>query len=194
MLKQIQYRYTNYMATLYTIGHSNRTLNVFLELLKTYHITHLVDVRSIPASRQLPWFNQSNLQKVLPKHNICYSHMKDLGGFRHAKRDSTNQGWHNAAFRGFADYMQTPVFFAALKKLNHLLTKKHRVVIMCAEAVPWRCHRSLIADAEVIRGVKVVDILSETTIREHDLTPFALVDRSKRPIQLFYPASQLTLL
>lgn len=173
------------MPILYTVGHSNHTLDEFLELLHTYQITHLVDIRTIPRSRHVPWFNKNSLKNALHKNKIAYSHMAKLGGLRHANKNSVNPGWKNASFRGFADYMQTPIFFEGLKELNSLI-KKECVAIMCAEAVPWRCHRSLIADAEVVRKIKVLDILSKTSLRAHKLTDFAVVDKNKKPIQIFY--------
>lgn len=175
------------MTTLYTIGHSNRSLEAFIEILKAHKITHLVDIRTIPKSRRMPWFNQDELAASLRKVHIHYHHLAALGGLRHAKKDSINIGWHNTSFRGFADYMQTAEFFHGLKELNALLKKPHKVAIMCAEAVPWRCHRSLIGDAEIIRHIRVFDIFSKTNKREHELTDFAKVDRSKRPIQITYP-------
>ena len=178
------------MATLYTIGHSNRSLHDFLEILIAHNITDLIDVRSIPKSRNVPWFNKNMLEKALRKINIHYEHLPELGGLRHAKKDSENMGWRNTSFRGFADYMQTQVFFAGLKKLNTLLKKPNRVAIMCAEAVPWRCHRSLIADAETIRHIRVLDIFSKTTIHRHVLTSFAVVNRKKRPMRIIYRNSK----
>ena len=175
------------MPTLYTIGHSSRPLEEFLEMLHAHQITHVVDVRTIPKSRHVPWSNESELKTSLHKEKIIYTHMKELGGLRRAKKDSINQSWHNASFRGFADYMQTREFYAGLKKLNRLLKRNNKVVIMCAEAVPWRCHRSLIADAEIIRGTNVLHIMSRTSVHPHELTAFAVVDRSKRPIKIFYP-------
>lgn len=180
------------MATLYTIGHSNHSLEEFLEILKAYQIKILVDVRTVPKSRYVPWFNQTALKKSLAKEKIIYKHMAALGGLRKTNPNSINQGWHNSSFRGFADYMQTPEFFSALKQLNELIKGHQHVAIMCAEAVPWRCHRSLISDAEVVRNVKVIEIFSKTNAHEHKLTAFAVVDRSKRPIQLYYPASAQT--
>ena len=117
--------------------------------------------------------------------------MPALGGLRHTQKNSINKGWRNSSFRGYADYMQTPEFYAALKALNKMLTRKNRVAIMCAEAVPWRCHRSLIGDAEVVRGIKVLDIMSKTNIHIHELTDFAVVNRKKRPIQIYYPVDTL---
>lgn len=176
------------MPKLYTIGHSTHTLKEFLEILAAYEITHIVDVRSIPKSRHVPWFNENTFKKSLHKVKIAYTHLSKLGGLRRTSKDSINMGWHNASFRGFADYMQTPEFFSGLKELNSIIKKNHRVAIMCAEAVPWRCHRSLIADAEIIRHYSVWEIMSKTSARPHKLTDFAKVDRTKRPIQLYYPS------
>src|SRR5947199_212609 len=117
------------MATLYTIGHSNRSLKEFIEILKAHKISHLIDVRTIPKSRRMPWFNQEALAVSLRKVNIHYRHLKTLGGLRHAQKDSPNQGWHNASFRGFADYMQTAEFFQGLKILNSMLKNTRKVAI-----------------------------------------------------------------
>ena len=174
------------MPRLFTIGHSNHSLDEFLNILNAHKITHLVDVRTIPKSRRMPWFNQTALQKSLRKVKISYLHIPQLGGLRPAKKDSINVGWNNPSFRGFADYMQTPAFYSGLKELNQLINKNNRVVIMCAEALPWRCHRSLIADAELARHFVVWDIFSKTSLRQHQLTRFALIDRTKRPIQIYY--------
>lgn len=175
------------MPKLYTIGHSNRSIEEFLHLLQAHDIKRIVDVRTIPKSRKLPWFNQDALQAALAKVNIDYLHIKNLGGLRHAKKDSINQAWRNDSFRGYADYMQTKEFFLGVKELNALLKDGKKTAVMCAEAVPWRCHRSLIADAELVRGVRVLDIISATSVRSHELTSFAVIDRSKRPIQIVYP-------
>lgn len=175
------------MSKLYTIGHSTRSLEEFIALLHDYKITHLVDIRTVPKSRHVPWFNEKELSAALRKERINYSHMIELGGLRHSHKDSINQGWHNASFRGFADYMQTSEFYAGLKKLNQLIKGSGKVAIMCAEAVPWRCHRSLIADAEIVRGIVVFHIISATNALAHKLTQFAVVDRKKRPIKIYYP-------
>jgi len=175
------------MATLYTIGHSNHSLEEFLELLNHYQIGQLVDVRSMPRSRYVPWFNKEKLSNSLKKHKIHYLHLGELGGLRHSKKDSINTGWNNKSFRGYADYMQTPEFFNGLKNLNALLKSGKKVAIMCAEAVPWRCHRSMIGDAEIIRGIKVLDILTTKVIKPHILTSFAVIDRSTKPIRIYYP-------
>jgi uncharacterized protein (DUF488 family) len=177
------------MATLYTIGHSDRTLEEFVALLQVYNIKQVIDIRSIPKSRHVPWTNEKDLSRSLGKVKISYIHLASLGGLRSTHKDSINQAWINASFRGFADYMQTPEFFQGLKTLNALI-KKTRTVIMCAEAVPWRCHRSLIGDAEIIRGIKVLDIMSLATTHQHELTKFAVVDRTKRPIKIYYPKEE----
>lgn len=175
------------MPTLYTIGHSNRSLKDFLALLKAHGIQQIIDVRTVPQSRKMPWFGKDKLSKSLQQHKIGYKHFPTLGGFRHTHKDSINVGFHHASFRGFADYMQTKAFYAGLKKLNLSLKNKRKIAIMCAEALPWRCHRSLIADAEIIRGIKVLDIMSKTNLHKHELTSFAKVDRTRRPMKLYYP-------
>lgn len=175
------------MPKLYTIGHSTHTLQEFLEILNAHNITHIVDIRTIPKSRYVPWFDENTLKEGLNKVNISYTHISALGGLRKTNKDSINQGWHNASFRGYADYMQTSEFYAGLKELNQLIKRKQKVAIMCAEALPWRCHRSLIADAETIRGLTVLDIMSRTSLHLHKLTSFAVIDRSKRPIKIYYP-------
>lgn len=175
------------MFKLFTIGHSNRTLEDFLDLLKEQHIRHLVDVRTIPKSRHVAWSNQGNLYLALARDHIKYTHLPELGGLRKTNPHSINLGWHNSSFRGFADYMQTKEFYLGLKKLNKIIKEESPAVIMCAEAVPWRCHRSLIADAEVIRGVEVYNIISANAIQPHHLTTFAVVNRKKRPMQVYYP-------
>lgn len=174
------------MPSLYTIGHSTRTLDEFIALLKANKIACVVDVRSIPKSRKFPWFNKDKLEIALTKEKILYVHMQKLGGLRHAKKDSINQAWHNISFRGFADYMQTKEFYLALKALNNLI-KDTRTVVMCAEAVPWRCHRSLIADAEYIRNIKVLHIIKNNYLLKHQLTVFAEVNRKRKPLQVYYP-------
>lgn len=175
------------MPILYTIGHSTHTLQKFLDILHAHQITQIVDVRTIPKSRRVPWFNGKELTASLRKEKIAYTHMPKLGGLRRTTKNSINMEWRNTSFRGFADYMQTPEFFEGLKELNKLIKKENKVAIMCAEAVPWRCHRSLIADAEVVRHVVVWEIMSKTSIHAHKLTTFAVVNRKKRPIQIYYP-------
>ncbi len=157
-----------------TIGHSTRPIEDFVHLLDTHGVKRLVDVRTVPRSRHNPQFNKDSLPKSLRSAGIAYTHMPGLGGLRHPRKDSTNLGWRNAGFRGFADYMQTPEFRQALEKLI-AMAEKERVAIMCAEAVPWRCHRSLIADALLVRAVRVEEISSLTRTQPHRLTPFAHV-------------------
>ena len=165
-----------------TIGHSTRPAVEFVHLLKAHGVERLVDVRTIPRSRHNPQFNRDQLPRTLHSARIHYRHMPGLGGLRHARPDSINGAWRNASFRGFADYMQTPGF---QENLDHLieLAKREQVAIMCAEAVPWRCHRSLIADALLARGIEVREISSATATRLHLLTPFAQVNGT----QVTYP-------
>jgi Protein of unknown function, DUF488 len=167
-----------------TVGHSTRTLKEFVALLLAHGVNQLTDIRTIPRSRHNPQFNRDALPRPLQKAGICYRHIAGLGGLRHARRDSINAGWRNASFRGFADYMQTPEFQEALEQLIQL-AQKRRTAIMCAEAVPWRCHRSLIGDALLVRGFRVEEIASPTRTRPHTLTPWARV----RGKQLSYPAN-----
>jgi uncharacterized protein (DUF488 family) len=175
------------MPTLYTIGHSTHTLQEFIEILHAYKITHIIDIRTIPKSRHVPWFNREKLQASLKRDNVSYTHMVELGGLRRADNNSINLGWRNKCFRGYADYMQTAEFYSALKKLNFFLKGNENVAIMCAEAVPWRCHRSLIADAESIRGIKVMHIISKTSIHRHSLTSFAVLNKNEKLFQIYYP-------
>jgi len=167
-----------------TIGHSTRPLNEFLGLLDAHGVECVVDVRTIPRSRRNPQFNSDALEDSLRKAHIGYVHKKPLGGLRHPKKDSINTGWRNDGFRGYADYMQTGEFDAALVELIEF-TRTKRCAIMCAEAVPWRCHRSLISDALVIRKVAVEHIMSRALREPHALTPFALV----RGVRITYPNS-----
>jgi len=163
---------------LYTIGHSTRPIDEFLDLLFAYDVELLVDVRTIPKSRQNPQFNRESLCESLENAKIAYEHMASLGGLRKAKKDSPNIGWRNPSFQGFADYMQTDSFLQGLEDLMQL-ARARRTAIMCSEAVPWRCHRSLIADALLIRGWQVDEIIGLKSCREHKLTPFAKVQGLK---------------
>jgi len=172
---------------IFTVGHSTRSIEEFEDLLLAHGVEQLVDVRTIPRSRHNPQFNGDSLLGSLKKARIRYRHMPGLGGLRHARRDSINSGWHNASFRGFADYMQTPDFENALDELIRI-AEARPTAIMCAEAVPWRCHRSLIADALLVRGIGVVEIASRTQTRPHTLTPWACVKRKR----LTYPAPPAT--
>jgi uncharacterized protein (DUF488 family) len=176
-------------GTIFTVGHSTLPIARFIELLRTYGIAHLVDIRTIPASRRNPQFGSDALKASLAAAAIEYTHMPALGGLRHARKDSPNAGWRNESFRGYADYMQTGEFAEALEGLIRMGREK-RTAIMCAEAVPWRCHRSLVADALEIRQVPVIEILSETSHRPHRLTPFARVEGTS----ITYPPEQPDLL
>ncbi len=158
--------------TIHTIGHSTHSAEEFLEILKAHGIELLVDVRTIPKSRHNPQFNSDPLEKGLKANGLDYMLMPGLGGLRHAKKDSVNQAWRNASFRGFADYMQTEEFEESLLKLINIAGVQ-KTVIMCAEAVPWRCHRSLIGDALLVRGISVMDIMSKSSVKEHKMTPWA---------------------
>jgi uncharacterized protein (DUF488 family) len=166
---------------LFSIGHSTRTIEGFISLLKAYDIAEVVDIRTVPRSRHNPQFNRENLPDTLKAADIGYVHMAELGGLRHAKHNSSNMGWRNASFRGF-DYMQTQEFEEALQTLIQLAREK-RIALMCAEAVPWRCHHSLIADALLIRNIRVKHIMSPTRSQTHRLTPFAEVEG----IRITYP-------
>jgi hypothetical protein len=159
----------------FTVGHSTRPIEEFIRLLKAYEVEELVDVRTIPRSRHNPQFNSETLSNSLKMAEVFYVHMPALGGLRHTTQASINTGWRNTSFRGFADYMQTPQFEKALRELMQL-AKKQRLTLMCAEAVPWRCHRSLIADALLARGVPVEHIMSLTSLQPHKLTPFAHIE------------------
>jgi uncharacterized protein (DUF488 family) len=169
-----------------TIGHSTRTLDEFIGLLQAHAVSRVVDVRTIPRSRHNPQFNKDSLPDTLRKAGLEYVHMPGLGGLRHAKADSRNLGWRNASFRGYADYMQTQEFAGSLEELIRL-ARQGRIALMCAEAMPWRCHRSLIADALTVRGIRTEDIMSPTCRQIHALTPFAKV----RGTTVTYPAEDL---
>ncbi|MGC2423216.1 MAG: DUF488 domain-containing protein [Nitrospirota bacterium] len=166
-----------------TIGHSIRTIDEFLGLVKAHGIETVVDVRTVPRSRHNPQFNRDTLPASLKANEIDYVHMAGLGGLRHARKDSQNMGWRNTSFRGFADYMQTEEFKTSLQELIEL-SKTRRMAIMCAEAVPWRCHRSLIADALTVRCIEVEHIIGPVRLQEHRLTPFARVEGGS----ITYPA------
>jgi uncharacterized protein (DUF488 family) len=171
------------MPVVLTIGHSTLTWKDFLEILRAHRVKRVIDVRSIPRSRHNPQFNRETLSTKLRAARIGYVYLRRLGGLRHARRDSLNVGWRNASFRGFADYMQTSEFDAGLHRLMKLAGQK-RSAIMCAEAVPWRCHRSLIADALTVRGIQVDDIMSMKRSQVHSIIPFARVQGHR----ITYPA------
>lgn len=168
-----------------TIGHSTRTLETFIHLLQTYDVKQVVDVRTVPRSRHHPQFNRETLPDDLKAIGIGYLHMPGLGGLRRPRPDSANMGWRNASFRGFADYMETAEFENHLSKLIKLAQRK-RIALMCAEALPWRCHRSLIADALEVRGIRAVHIIGSTHLQPHRVTPFAHVDGTS----LIYPSEK----
>jgi uncharacterized protein (DUF488 family) len=158
-----------------TIGHSNRSLEEFVAMLRAHGVERLVDVRTVPRSRHNPQFNLDALPGSLAEAGIEHRHMAGLGGLRHARKDSRNTGWQNASFRGYADYMETPEFESNLRELIDLGAER-RTAIMCAESVPWRCHRSLIADALTARGIAVAHIMSATKANPHKMTSFARVE------------------
>ena len=162
------------LSTIWTIGHSTRPIGEFTDLLRAHGINLLVDVRTVPRSRHNPQFNSDSLAESLKKVGLDLIHMPALGGLRKARKDSINDGWRNASFRGYADYMQTDEFCRALETLI-ADSRLQPTAIMCAEAVPWRCHRSLIADALASRGWTVRHILSPVKADEHRLTPFAII-------------------
>jgi uncharacterized protein (DUF488 family) len=159
-------------VVVFTVGHSTRPLEDFIDLLRAHGVRRVVDVRTIPRSRHNPQFNRDRLSPALRRARIHYRHMPGLGGLRRPRRDSTNMGWRNASFRGYADYMQTSTFRDNLDRCI-ALAKRERVVLMCAEALPWRCHRSLIADALLVRGIEASEIASRVRARPHSLTPWA---------------------
>ena len=172
------------MISIYTIGHSTRPIEEFLAILKEYNIAQLVDIRTIPKSLRNPQYGQDNLQESLETAGIKYIYMKDLGGLRPSTHLTINDGWKNKSFQNYADYMQSETFKQAVEELLEI-SKINVTAMMCAEAVPWRCHRRLVGDALIVRGVKVWDIFGENNVREHTMTPFAVV--YDRDIQ--YPKS-----
>jgi uncharacterized protein (DUF488 family) len=171
-----------------TVGHSTHPVEDFIHILEAHNIRRVVDVRTIPKSRHNPQFNRESLSASLHRVGIDYRHLPRLGGLRHPRKDSINTGWRNASFRGYADYMQSPEFRESLNDLIELASGVP-TAIMCAEAVPWRCHRSLIADALVARGIPAMEILSATKSQPHALTSFAQVEGQ----QVTYPAKASSL-
>lgn len=168
-----------------TIGHSTRTLEDFISLLREYGVQKVVDIRTIPRSRHNPQFNREELPNSLKAVGIGYLQLSGLGGLRHSVPDSQNTGWRNLSFRGFADYMQKEEFEKSLQELIEL-AETERLALMCAEAVPWRCHRSLIADALSVRGVQVKHILSSTSLQSHKITPLAKINGTR----ITYPSEE----
>ena len=175
-------------GAVFTVGHSTMPIERFIALLQTYGVKRLVDIRSAPRSRHNPQFNDTSLAESLTARQIEWVHIQALGGLRRAHKDSPNTGWRNESFRGYADYMQGEEFRDALETLIRM-SRQERAAIMCAEAVPWRCHRSLVADALTVRGIPAVEILSESSYRMHKLTPFARVEGTR----ITYPPGQATL-
>jgi uncharacterized protein (DUF488 family) len=175
-------------VTLWTIGHSNRPLDALIAMLRAHGVEVLVDVRTVPRSRYNPQFNRETLPGELAEAGIEYRHMPELGGLRKPRKDSTNTGWRNDSFRGYADYMQTAEFERNVSELMALAAER-RVAIMCAEAVPWRCHRSLISDAVTARGGEVRHIMSADKADAHRMTSFARVEGTR----VTYPPESLGL-
>jgi uncharacterized protein (DUF488 family) len=168
---------------IFTIGHSTRPIPEFARLLQSHGVELLVDIRTIPKSRHNPQYGGARLRASLARRKIGYRHLAELGGLRKPMGDSVNTGWRNRSFRGYADHMQSPEFHAALEKLLEL-ARGVKIAIMCAEAVPWRCHRNLVADTLVARGIPVAHIMSETRATPHRITPWARVKSGR----VTYPA------
>ena len=175
-------------VTVYTVGHSNRLQESLFGILRAHGIECLADVRTVPRSRHNPQFNAEALEKTLPEAGIAYVRLTRLGGLRKPRKDSRNLAWRNDSFRGYADYMETPEFEKGIAELM-ALARDRRPAIMCAEAVYFRCHRSLIADALLCRGVATIHLLDARQAAEHRLTPFAWIEGG-RPT---YPAEQVSL-
>lgn len=175
------------MAKLFSIGHSTRGIDEFIELLKTHAITQLVDIRTIPKSRHNPQYGQEELERSLSQNAITYIYIGKLGGLRSSHKNSSNDAWRNKSFRNYADHMQTDEFKQGLDELIRL-SRAANTAIMCAEAVPWRCHRSLVSDALLIRDLPVVEIIGKGATRQHTLTSFAVVDGT----EITYPKSDVT--
>jgi len=177
------------VGTIFTVGHSNVSIEAFLALLRAYDIERLADIRTVPRSRHNPQFNSDALASTLAANDKDYRPLPALGGLRHPRKNSPNTGWRNESFRGYADYMQTPSFSEGLEQLIDM-SRIRRTAIMCAEAVPWRCHRSLVADALVVRGIVVIEILTQTSWQPHALTSFAHAEGTN----VTYPPVQRVLL
>jgi uncharacterized protein (DUF488 family) len=166
------------MSTVHTIGHSTRPVEDFIARLRELGITCVVDIRTVPKSRHNPQYWHDALETSLAEAGLDYTHVKELGGLRKRRPDSVNTQWRNASFQGYADHMGTEEFERGLARLLEM-AKEESPVIMCAEAVPWRCHRSLVGDALVVRGVSVLDIIGDSAPKEHTLTSFAVVDGTR---------------
>jgi len=161
---------------IYTIGHSTRSLDELVHLLAASGVKRLADIRRYPGSRRYPHFSRDALAAALPPHGVAYVHMAELGGRRTPSKDSPNDALKNAQFRGYADYMGTTEFADAIERL---LSMDGPTAIMCAEAVPWRCHRSFVADDLVRRGVEVVHIVGPNDRRKHEMNPLATVEQGR---------------
>ena len=166
------------MHPVFTIGHSTRAPDEFVAMLQAHRVERVVDIRTVPRSRRHPWTSLEELPKVLAAAGIAHAHLAGLGGLRKPRSDSENAGWRNDSFRGYADHMQTPEFQAALDALLAMAARE-RVVIMCAEAVPWRCHRNLVADALTARGIEVRHIMDAQKASAHKLASFARVEGAR---------------
>jgi uncharacterized protein (DUF488 family) len=164
--------------TVYTVGHSTHPIDEFVQLLRAHGVRGIADVRTIAKSRHNPQFNEDALTLSLPENGIDYRRLEILGGLRHTTKDSINGAWRNASFRGYADYMQTDAFATGVQELRDIAAQRP-TAIMCAEAVPWRCHRSMIGDALLVRGDEVIDIMSPTSAKPHTLTSFAKVSGTR---------------
>ena len=164
---------------IWTIGHSTRAIEEFSSLLKENGVKLLVDVRAWPGSKRYPQFNKDALAESLTAHGISYEHFPELGGKRKSKLDSRNTAWRNASFRGYADYMETEQFQKGIERLLEVAAKAGSTAIMCAEAVWWRCHRSLIADYLKAHGVEVLHVLGANKAEPHPYTPAARIVNGK---------------
>jgi uncharacterized protein (DUF488 family) len=170
--------------SIYTVGYSTRSIEEFVEILKTYNITILIDIRAVPQSRHNPQFNKEKLLNALKTCGIKYLHLPEIGGLRHPKKDSINLALETSGFRGYADFMQTKDFTENLLKLV-ALAKENCLTLMCAEALPWSCHRTLISDVLVIRHVQVLHIINKDNVIEHKLHELAHVEGTKVSYPLF---------
>jgi uncharacterized protein (DUF488 family) len=171
------------IGAIFTIGHSTHSLDAFIRLLQLYSVDHVEDIRTIPRSRHNPQYNRDTLPAYLLRHGVSYKHNVGLGGLRRARPDSTNTAWRNNSFRGFADYMQTTEFARSIDEVLTTSAVTH-AALMCAESVPWRCHRSLIADALLVNAATVMHIMPDGSSHPHVLTSFAVVVDGK----VTYPA------
>jgi uncharacterized protein (DUF488 family) len=165
-----------------TIGHSDRPIEEFIALLQQNEVGCVLDIRTVPKSRHNPQFSQDQLPVSLAAAGIAYRQIPGLGGLRKPLKDSPNSGWRNTSFRGYADYMQTDAFRENVEEVA-ALAGEMRCALMCAESVPWRCHRSMVADALLVRGIPVEHIINPGKRRPHTLTPFAKVDGTR----ILYP-------